>query len=166
MIEGGKHETKLKVLTTALLLCVSEAGHAGPVGPLTTFTAGPRRRRRGERQFQCGENGGGRHAGRIGALESGAAKPERDGQHHTGAFYPDCGEHPQGNGPVHSQLWAPATPSSEVNAGTLRRRATALTLPAVFQALQANTTGSFNTATRLFKRSRPTRPVASIPRVA
>jgi len=62
-------KTKLKVLTTALLLCVSEAGHAGPVGPLTTFTAGTQAKAAEVNgNFNAVRTAVDDNAGRIGAL--------------------------------------------------------------------------------------------------
>src|SRR5258706_8350844 len=65
-------KTKLKVLTTALLLCVSEAGHAGPVAPLTTFAAGTQAKASEVNgNFNAVKTAVDDNAGRIGALESG-----------------------------------------------------------------------------------------------
>jgi len=59
---------------------VSEAGHAGPWATHDLYRGDQAKAAERERQFQCGENGGGRNnAGRIGALESGAASPSVTG---------------------------------------------------------------------------------------
>src|SRR6266852_4371997 len=70
----GRHTMKtiLKVLASAMLfLLVSEAGHAGPVGPLTTFTAGtPARASEVNGNFSAVSTAVNANDGRITTLET------------------------------------------------------------------------------------------------
>ena len=139
-------KTKLKVLTTALLLCVSEAGHAGPVGPLTTFTAGTQAKAvEVNGNFNAVRTAVDDNAGRIGALESGAASPSVTGNITLVPSTPTAGNILKGTAPfIHN--FGTGNTFIGVNAGNFTMTGDGANTASGFQALQANTTGSFNTA--------------------
>jgi len=139
-------KTKLKVLTTALLLCVSEAGHAGPVGPLTTFTAGTQAKAAEVNgNFNAVRTAVDDNAGRIGALESGAASPSVTGNITLVPSTPTAGNILKGTAPfIHN--FGTGNTFIGVNAGNFTMTGDGANTASGFQALQANTTGSFNTA--------------------
>src|SRR5882762_1811928 len=135
-------KTKLNVLTTALFLVVSEAGHAGPVAPLTVFTAGT--------QAKAAEVNGNFNAvsaavnnndTRITTLQS-TVTPA--GNIVLAPSTPTAGNILKGTAPFVHNFGNSNTFIGE-NAGNFTMTG-AFNTASGFQALQANTTGSFNTA--------------------
>jgi len=130
----------------AALLAAAGLSHAGPVGPLTTFTAGtPAKAAEVNANFSAVSTAVNDNNSRITALESGAANPNVTGNITLVPSTASAGNILKGTAPfIHN--FGTSNTFIGVNAGNLTTTGVGLNTAIGVSALQSNTTGSANTA--------------------